>query len=177
MEKGLQFFGDLLKMVLPASIVLYAVYLTIKSLLARDFEKKLIELKLKNTEMVLPIRLQAYERMCLFLERISPNSLIVRVNDPSYNVAQLHQILLMEIRNEYAHNMSQQVYMSDNSWKMIKTSMEEIINIINKSAGILPKEARGIELAKQVFETLATLQEEPTSRALSFIKNEIRQIF
>src|SRR6478609_6392598 len=131
MEKELQFLGDLLKMVLPASIVLYAVYLTIKSLVTKDFEKKLVELKLKNTELVFPIRLQAYERMCLFLERISPNTLIVRVNDPSYNVAQLHQLLLMEIRNEYAHNMSQQVYMSDNSWKLVKSSMDEIINVIN----------------------------------------------
>ena len=95
MEKELQFLGDLLKMVLPASIVLYAVYLTIKALVTKDFEKKLVELKLKNTELVLPIRLQAYERMCLFLERISPNTLIVRVNDPSYNVAQLHQLLLI----------------------------------------------------------------------------------
>src|SRR6478736_1171243 len=177
MEKELQLIGDLLKIVLPASIVLYAVYLTVKSFLTKDFEKKLIELKLKNTELVLPIRLQAYERICLFLERISPHNLVVRVNDPGYNVAQLHQMLLMEIRNEYAHNMSQQVYMSDTSWKLVKSSMDEIINVINSASSGLPKDARGIELAKQIFEKLLQLPEDPSNRALTYIKTEIRQVF
>jgi hypothetical protein len=177
MEKELELAGDLIKILLPAGIVLYAMYLTLKSFLAKDFEKKLIDIKLKNTELVLPVRLQAYERMCLFLERISPHNMIVRVNDPSYNVAQLHQVLLNEIREEYAHNMSQQIYMSDNAWQLVKSSRDEIVNIINNASQGVPREARGIELAKQILNKLLELPEDPSSKALKYLKNEIRQIF
>jgi len=169
--------ADFVKILLPASIVLYAMYLTVKAFLTKDFEKRLIDIKLKNSETVLPIRLQAYERMCLFLERISLHNLLVRVNDPSYNVAQLHQVLLREIREEYNHNMSQQVYMSDQAWLMVKNAMDEVTNIVNHASAGLPREGRGIELAKVVLERLLQLSEDPTAKALKFLKSEIRQVF
>lgn len=177
MEKELNILADFIKILLPAGILLYGMYLTVKTFLNKEFEKKLIELRTKNTAIVLPVRLQAYERMCLFLERISPHNLVVRINDPSYNVAQLHQVLLREVREEYGHNMSQQVYMSDQAWSMVKTAMDEVVNIINNASSGLPKDARGIELAKAVLDQLIQLQEDPTSKALRQLKNEIRQVF
>jgi hypothetical protein len=177
MEKELQILADFIKILLPAGIVLYAMYLTIKSFLNKEFEKKLIDIKIKNTDIVLPVRLQAYERMCLFLERISPHNLLIRVNDPAYSVGELHQILLREIREEYTHNMSQQVYMSDKAWAMVKKTMEDIVSVINASSANLSREARSIELAKVIFENLAQRSEDPTANALKFLKNEIRQVF
>ena len=108
------------KIILPAGAVLYAVFLTVRMFLTKDLEKRLLELKMKNTDTIMPIRLQAFERVCLFLERISPNNLIMRVNDDVYKSGQFQQILLHEIRSEYNHNLSQQVYMSDESWNMVK---------------------------------------------------------
>lgn len=177
MEKGVEIFGDLLKILLPAGIVLYAMYLTVKAFISKDFDKKLVELKLKNTEVVLPIRLQAYERMCLFLERISPHNLVLRVNDPMHTVASLHHQLLQEIRNEYAHNMSQQVYMSDQAWMHIKGAMDDIISIINNASEGQSREGRGIDLSRAILERLMQLPEDPSAKALRFIKNEIRQVF
>ena len=177
MENGLKILGDFIKILLPAALVLYAMYLTVKAFLTKDFEKKLIDIKVKNSDIVLPIRLQAYERMCLFLERVSPHNLILRVNDPAYNVAELHQRLLREIREEYAHNMSQQVYMSEESWALIKVSMDHITGIINSASEGLPRDARGIELAKRVIDRLLQLSEDPTTKALKYIKSEIRQVF
>jgi hypothetical protein len=177
MDKTLQIIADFIKILLPAAIVLYGMYLTIKTILNKEFERKLVDIKIKNTDIVLPVRLQAYERMCLFLERISPHNLVIRVNDPSYNVAQLHQVLLNEIRSEFTHNMSQQVYMSDQAWTLVKASMDEVVSIINSASGVLPKDARGIELAKQVLERLMSVPEDPTAKALKYLKNEIRQVF
>ena len=172
-----EILGDLIKIFLPAAAVLYAMFLTVKAFLNKDFEKRLVDIKLKNTELILPLRMQAYERMCLFLERISPHNLILRVNEPAYNVAQFHQRLLSEVREEYNHNLSQQVYMSDQSWTIIKGAMEEVISIINKSSSGLAMDARGMELAKMIFENLLQKNEDPTSKALKYIKNEIRQVF
>lgn len=168
---------ELLKILLPAGLVLYAMFLTIRSFLTKQFEQKLIEIKTKNTEIVLPIRLQAYERMCLFLERISPNNLIRRVNNAEYNATELHGILLTEVREEFNHNLSQQVYMSDEAWTQVRSAMEEIIVLINDSAAQIPPDARGIELAKRIFEQIIEQNVDPTSRALTFIKDEIRVVF
>jgi hypothetical protein len=173
----MEIIGDFIKILLPAAAVMYGMFLTVRSFLNKDFEKKLIDIRIKNNEIVLPIRLQAYERMALFLERISPHNLILRVNDPAYNVAQLHQRMLIEIREEYNHNLSQQVYMSDQAWGLIKNSMEEVIAIINKSSNNMPPDARGIELAKMVFENLVQRNEDPVNKALKFMKKEIQQVF
>jgi len=172
-----QLLGDLLKIVLPAGMILYAMFLVVKSFLTKDFERRLIEMKVKNTEIILPIRLQAYERMSLFLERISLSHVIVRVNDPSYNVVQFQQVLLTDIRNEFQHNLSQQVYMSDQTWVLIKKSMEDIVSTINMAASVLPPDARGIELARKVFEIQSERNEEPTAPALKYLKDEIRRVF
>jgi hypothetical protein len=83
----------------------------------------------------------------------------------------------MEIREEYNHNLSQQLYMSDQSWTLIKNAMEEAIAVINKSAGSISAESRSVDLAKMIFENMLQKSEDPTSKALKFIKNEIRQIF
>ena len=173
----MEIIGDLVKILLPAAAVLYGMFLTIKSFLNKDFEKRLVDIRIKNNELVLPIRLQAYERMALFLERISPHNLVLRVNEPVYNVAQLHQRLLLEVREEYNHNLSQQVYMSEQAWSYIKNAMEEVVVLINKSSEAIAPDAKGIELAKMIFENLVQKSEDPVSKALKFIKQEIQQVF
>lgn len=170
-------FLDLLKITIPAVIVLYAVYLIVKSFLNREFDKKVLELRMKNTETVLPIRLQAYERMSLFLERISPNNLVIRLNNSSYNVREFQQILLSEIRQEYNHNLSQQVYMSDESWNLIKKALEEIVAVINTSASNLNGEGSSLDLSKTIFEMMMQKEQDPVHVALTHMKDEIRQIF
>lgn len=168
---------DFLKILLPAGLVLYAMYLTMKGFLNKELEKKVLDYKMKNSEVILPIRLQAYERMALFLERIAPNNLIVRLNDSSYSAKQLQHVLLSEIREEFGHNLSQQVYMSDQSWTLIKKAMEDVIININKSAQDLPEDAKGLELAKRIFENILAGEKESISEALTYMKNEIRQVF
>lgn len=168
---------DLIKIFLPAITVLYGVFLIVKSFLNKEYEKKILDLKMQNTTIVLPIRMQAYERICLFLERISLNNLIIRVNNPSFNSAQLQQALLAEIRNEYNHNVSQQVYMSDEAWLQVRKAMEDIVGIINSSSELVQSDSRGIELAKKIFENLLSRPQDPVLQSLTFIKNELRIVF
>lgn len=113
------------KILLPAALVLYAMYLGVKVMIAKQLTVHEMEIQQKNIAITLPIRLQAYERMSLFLERIAPNNLIVRLNQPELSSREFHQMLLEDIRNEYNHNVSQQVYMSDEVWQEIKTAKEE----------------------------------------------------
>ena len=112
------------KLLLPAAAVLYAMYLTTKSFLDREMTQKLVDIKLKNTDTILPIRLQAYERICLFLERITPNNLIIRLNQANFTAREFQQVLLSEIRQEYNHNVTQQVYVSDEAWELVASAKE-----------------------------------------------------
>ncbi|MDN4166518.1 hypothetical protein QWY31_13490 [Cytophagales bacterium LB-30] len=173
----MELLGDLLKILLPAGVMLYAMYALVQSFLKKDMEKKLIEIKVKSNETILPLRLQAYERMCLFLERITPSNLLFRLNDSSYNVAALHQILLSDIREEYNHNLSQQVYMSDKAWKAINAAREEVIMLINQCASELDADGRGIDLAKKILERYVERKMDSIEYALRFLKDEVQKIF
>jgi hypothetical protein len=168
---------DLLKVILPAALVLYGMYSLVNTYLTKEYQKRILELRMKNSEVVLPIRLQAYERVCLLLERISPSNLLVRVSSAGQTAADYQRILLTEIREEFNHNLSQQMYMSDQSWQMVKRAKEEVVTLINRVFHELPENAKGTDLAKRVLENVLANEKEPTGQAISFIKQEINQVF
>ena len=168
---------EFLKILVPSGIVLYAMYLTTKSFINKELQQKNLEIKTKNTEVVLPVRLQAYERMCLFLERIRPNNLILRLNDNNYSAAEFHQILLNEIREEYNHNLAQQVYISEEVWNHVTEAKEEIITIINQAAQQLNEKSKSLDLAKYIFEQMMERDYDPATVAIHSVKKEISTYF
>jgi hypothetical protein len=165
------------KILLPAALVLYAMYLTMKSLLAKEAVKATAEIRSKNSELILPNRLQAFERMSLFLERISPGNLVLRMNTGSINAKELQQLMIADIREEFNHNLSQQIYMSDKSWNLIKNTVEDIIALISTSAEKLDENAKGVELAKLIFNEMEKRDVDPVEVTLSEVKSEIRELF
>ncbi|MDX5346002.1 MAG: hypothetical protein LPJ89_09495 [Hymenobacteraceae bacterium] len=177
MEEVILFIIELLKISLPALIVAGAMYYLVKNYLDRDMQRRLIELKMKNSDTVLPIRLQAFERMMLFLERITPSNLMIRVAGAGKTAQEYQRILLSEIRNEYNHNLSQQIYMSEAAWQQVKKAKEDVVTMINKAYHELPENARGTELAKRVLETIIANETDPTARAIVALKQEINQVF
>lgn len=130
----------------------------------------------ESLKVVTPIRLQAYERMALYLERISPNSLILRTFRPGMDIKALQIAMTKNIRDEWEHNLSQQVYLSTESWNRIREAKEEMINLINGSAVKLPTDADPTSLAGAIFESVAK-SKIPTDEAIEFMKNEIQERF
>lgn len=171
----MEIISDLVKILLPAGAVLYAMYLTLRSVLQRDIAQKALDMKARKMEFVMPLKLQAYERMCLFLERIAPDNLLLRVNDGGFNAATLQQLALAEIRNEFNHNLSQQIYMTDKAWDAVKQSMETL-NVLIRSAGsqVAPTD-RSVELARKVFDQWTEFKQNPIDQALTIIKAELRK--
>ena len=107
------------KILIPASIVLYAAYLLVRTFTQKEIDLKRLEVRARSIETVLPSRLHAYERMTLFLERMAPQNLLVRLNTAATPAREFHQQLLAEVRNEYNHNVSQQVYIGEEVWELI----------------------------------------------------------
>ncbi len=173
----MELIADLLKLIVPAALVLYGMYLTVKLLLEREADRHKNETKTEYVKTVIPIRLQAYERMVLFLERISPNNLLVRLSGNATTVIEFQQLLLQDIRDEYNHNLSQQIYMSDAAWEHIQTAMNEVVTLINQASGSTLPDAQPIELAKKLFEHIIQQDKQPTAAALKFVKAEIQEQF
>jgi hypothetical protein len=168
---------DLIKILVPAAVVLYAVFLIVRSFITRELELKRLEIRSRSIETVLPSRLQAYERMTLFLERTAPQNLLMRLNAPGLTARDFHRMLLEEIRNEYNHNVSQQVYIGEDVWNLIKNAKEDLTLQINEAAAQIPQDATSIELAKRVFELAMGKNVDPIGHALSELKREIQQTF
>lgn len=165
------------KIIIPAGLVLYAMYLIVKSFINAELDKKRLEIRGKSIETVLPNRLHAYERICLFLERISPNQLIVRLNNGNYTAREFQQILLNEIREEYNHNVSQQLYTSEQSWELVKSAKEDLIVTVNDAASMLSQDATGVDLSKAIFERSMQKEPDPIQHALRTVKKEIWETF
>lgn len=165
------------KILIPAALVLYAVYLIVRSFIIKEIELKKLEIRTRSIETILPARLQAYERMTLFLERIAPQNLLIRLNNPGFTARDFQRVLLDEIRNEYNHNVSQQVYMSEEVWNQVRNAKEDLVMAINDAASAIPADATSIELSKKIFELIMSKQVDLIGLALSELRKEIQQTF
>ena len=172
-----QSITELLKILIPAAAVLYGMYLTMQTFLQKQFEQKQVELKQKNSELITPLRLQAYERMTLFLERITPNNLLVRLGNSGIQTLDYQRLILQEIREEFNHNLSQQIYISHQAWEKTRQAMNEVVALVNTSASELPPDADALNLSKRIFERVITESKQPTSEALQFLKEEVQTMF
>lgn len=169
----MEFFADILKITIPALIVFFTAWILLRNMLRNDQDKRKQELILQNSRIVTPIRLQAYERIVLFLERISLESLLVRVSTPDMTAAQLHSALLNTIRSEFEHNYSQQIYLSQQAWEVVRNARSNMIKIINSEAEKIPASSSCMSLSKQLLERVMELDKEPTRAAIEFVKSEV----
>lgn len=126
--------------------------------------------------VVLPLQLQAYERIVLFVERISPQSLISRINQPGFTVLDMQIGMVSSIKSEYDHNVSQQIYVTAAAWEAVKTVKEQTISIINQVALKLPPDANAIELNKQLLELFMAQKESPAEIAAEIINVEAKKL-
>lgn len=170
-------FLEILKYCLPALIVFLVVYVMMNKFAKREEMVTRYYLLKSSQKTTLPIRLTAYERMVLFLERISPDSLVPRLQDDKLNALQLHAALLQAVRAEYEHNVAQQIYMSDDAWAVIKNAKENVLQLINVCAANVEPQKPSIELARVIVATYEQNEDTPTRAAISFLKAEIKTYF
>ncbi|HAP01931.1 MAG TPA: hypothetical protein DCQ93_08420 [Bacteroidetes bacterium] len=169
---------EILKYTLPSIVVFLTAYFILKTYLQSEYEKKQLEVRIDNFKAALPIRLQAYERLALLLERISPNNLIHRVNKQGMNARDLQLALISNIRLEFEHNQAQQIYVSGATWMMIVQVKEEIVSIINRVAVDLPESATSKDLSRRILEYFINNEQSmPTQKALDVLKAEVKKIY
>lgn len=168
---------ELLKYTVPSLVVLATAYYLLKMFLDKETEKTQLQMRLDVQKISLPVRMQAYERLVLLLERIEPAGLLVRTNMPGMNAAQLQSALIQTIRSEFEHNLSQQLYVSTKVWEMVRNAREETIKRINTSAMQLTPEATSTDLASLILINDIDAEHSAVKGALDLLKSEARNNF
>jgi hypothetical protein len=168
---------ELLKYTVPSLVVLATAYYLLKMFLDKEAEKVQMQMRLDVQKISLPVRMQAYERLVLLLERIEPAGLLVRTNMPGMNALQLQSALVQTIRSEFEHNLSQQLYVSTKCWEMVRNAREESIKRINTAAMKLTPEATSTDLASLILINDIDAEQSVVKGALDLLKAEARNNF
>jgi len=168
---------EVLKYLLPSLVLFFTVRLVMQAYLKNEDRKREEAKNAGNSQAVLPLRLQAYERLILLLERITPSRAINRVLQPGMTTYQFQLMLVQNIREEFEHNVAQQIYVSPSGWAMIKSAREEIIRLVNTLAAEKDAGSAAGELAKAILEQWAHLDQNPVQIAIDQLKAEVRQMY
>ena len=169
--------AEILKYTLSALFVFLATYLVMSKMVKSEQLRLKAENVLNNQKFITPIRLQAYERMVLLMERISPQSLIMRTQRQNITNQELQSALLKTIRSEFEHNMAHQLYISDKAWEMVRMAKEDCIKFINQTALQTKPDGNSLQLCKLILENTMDRELDPTTKAIGYLKEEIRTLF
>jgi hypothetical protein len=168
---------EILKYTLPAIIVLISSYMIVKKFLVTETTRKQIALMHDTKDTTIRYRLQAYERLVLFIERIAPQALVPRIYQKGMSAADLRAALVFNINAEFEHNLSQQVYVSKEVWQTVRGVKDQEVNMINHIHQQLGPNASAVELHKKIVEYVLTAEGElPTDIALQIIQGEAKRV-
>ncbi len=169
---------EILKYTLPAFIVLLATYLTLRTFLKSEYNRLHLKLRMENSKDTIFLRLQAYERLTLLLERMRFSSIVPKMAQQQQSVAQLKSMLITSVQTEFDHNLSQQVYVSPEAWSAVNFAKDEMIKTIAVYSQSLPPDTLSFELSKKLLEHQADPElPDAISKALNILKTDTRQIY
>lgn len=168
---------EVLKYTIPALLVLLATCLVLWKMLQDDREKRAFELKRKSQKEITPIRLRGYERLSLLLERTTPEALLRDLDVQNLTAQQISSLLMQKLRLEFDHNLSQQIYVSDEAWEAINNAREQMVLFLSTMARQFPPETNGLEVAKLMLTAYAENGETPHQKAMKILKDEVRELF
>ncbi len=161
------------------SVLIVAIVAIVFLFLKRQQDHALLqlqtELSLQRQNYFLPSKLEAYQRCILLVDRISPANLTLRSLQVSQNAKTQQSILIKTVREEFEHNIAQQLFISPQGWAMLVQSKEEVLRVINMAANTLDTNASATDLAAKILEIAAQLEQFPTEICRSFLQTEFQR--
>ncbi len=172
----LDFFLRLLGFTIPAIVVFVVTYLTLRKFLEEDYKKKLLELRIESRAELTPLKLQAYERLTILMERLKPDALIMRLSDPAMNAIEFKSLLERTVKEEFAHNVAQQIYVSNQAWSIITRVIENLLTEINNAYKDMNENSTALDLGKAILSDLIKRNDQSNKEAIDFLKKEIELV-
>lgn len=165
-------FLEVLKYTIPALVVWGVVYWMAKSWIEQRRNDTIMAQRQSLRKETLPMKIQALERLALFVERISPSQVLSRVHAAEMNAQTLGRAMLIAIQKEYEHNVTQQIYVSEPLWSIIYLAKNEVLNLVTECMDQHGKEAPGADLANEIIRAEGNWQLDPVRQALQAIRKE-----
>jgi hypothetical protein len=173
----LPYLLDILKYTIAGLGVVWIAFYLIKPYLDRDEKIQMLEFRKTISNQTLPLRLQAYERLVLFIERVNPANMLVRMNATAYSAHDLYSIIVEEVRNEYQHNITQQIYVSSRAWAIVKHVKDDTLGIVNNAIKTVPPTATGLDLSKIILGRLSELEDNPYEVGANMLRKDLEELF
>ncbi|MCH1401760.1 MAG: hypothetical protein L7U78_04470 [Schleiferiaceae bacterium] len=170
-------FIEIIKYTIPAALMLLLTYLLLSNFVDNEEKRRQFYLRKDLNKKSLPMRFQAFERLTVFLERITPNNLVLRVKPGNMPLGAYRKILVNTIRQEYDYNVSQQVYISDKNWNSIVSAKSQVVSMINKVSAEMDENATAADLSRKLIELEMTGDIFPTKAAILLLKHEAARNF
>ena len=164
--------GIILLAVLPALIVVGTVAMILLLQQRKTLQESKTERLVSRNKQVLPVVFTAYERAILFLERIRPQNLVPNAESLQDTAKHLQIELVYNIREEYEHNLSQQLYINQEAWNFLVQAKEQVITLINLSANQVEENAPAMELGKVILEKVSVSEELVVQKAILLLKKD-----
>lgn len=169
---------EILKYCLPAIIVLGTTWVVIAKMLRNEEQKRNWELKKHTQKEITQIKLRAYERLVLLLERTQPEYMLTHIAPielTQKTIPELQQELLKTVRMEFDHNLSQQIYISDEVWDKVILARDEMGAFINAMSMQLPPNSSTLDYAKILMTAYNSNGDTPHALAMAALKDEARR--
>lgn len=163
---------EIIKISVPALIVFFTVHYLFRNYLEGQQRMRQQEIEKEQKSTSLPMRMQAYERLSLFCERVSIPTLLLRVPTTNHSVKTYRLALLLAIQQEFEHNITQQVYISNQLWEIIKAARDDAVNFISVVSEKIEPEASADEFRKALLDYHAGREATGMDTALQAIKKE-----
>jgi len=174
--------SNILLILLTVAVVIFGFWMIQYSQFRNEEKKRQWELKRESQKSVSPIRLRAYERLALLLERTKPEHMIMELRDKepealsTWSIGHVQQYLLQTIRAEFDHNQSQQVYVSDEVWDMIVNARDQLATFVIAMSGQLPPDATVQTYVTTMLTAFNSNGTTPSDRALEKLKEEAKEL-
>jgi hypothetical protein len=175
--KAMDVILELLKYVVPAGMVLATVAVILRDHRIKAETKQRYTVFQGALSQIIPLRLQAHERALLYLERISLEHLILRLDARNKSARAFQVEMISEVRAEFDHNLAQQLYIDNDSWDAVVRAKDWTIGFINHTAGTMAKDAAAPDLGKSLLKEMLRTEAVPTREAISILKRDVQKMF
>ena len=167
---------EVLKYTLPAIVVLIAAWLVLSKEMQNEDARRNFEIRRNSQNVTQPIRLRAYERLALMLERTTPEFLLLNMQLSGKTAGQLQIELLQKIREEFDHNASQQIYVNDETWMAIVSARETLLSFVNACTSHIGVDAPAMTLAQTMITAYNSNGETNNQKAMALLKKEVKEM-
>jgi hypothetical protein len=165
-------YWTIILVIIPALIVFGIVYFLMKAYFDNQLKLKMLESRESNAQTSRPLKLQAYERLMLFCERVSLPNLLLRIQSSDMTAKDLKASLVIAIQQEFEYNLSQQLYVSEKLWQIIKLAKNQLIEIVTHIGSKVPPKASADEFSQQLILFFESQKKDPIETAKSAVKKE-----